>query len=350
MPHWQIDTDRLIHSCKTAVACVFGFILTKVIHLPEDQWILVTIIVVMCAQLFVGSVIQKAYLRFLGTILGCLFASSVILLFGLSNFSIALTIAVAIFLFSYMATSQENLSYAGTLGAVTTVIILIGQQPTLIVVGERFIEISFGILIATLISQFFLPINARTYLRRLQAATLLQMNQFYAAALVKHQINSETEYQALDEAIIKSLFKQRQLAAESKREFLGTKFSPEHFMKTLYAEREIIRAIAHMRTAYLAIHQAHEKLDSLPAMKNYHEAVSNCLTTLTRAINTQKYGSEHIHLPDTATLKRALQPVLLNGEDEQTIVISAYLFSTELLAKSLEKIASLYGVKISPNA
>lgn len=133
-----IDTERLIHSFKTSVACIAGFLLAKIVGLRADQWIVITIIVVMCAQLYVGSVMQKSYLRFLGTIIGCLFATITIIFFGDSFLSILITIALSSFIFSYIATSQESLSYMGTLGAVTTIIIMLGQKPTVIFAGEQF--------------------------------------------------------------------------------------------------------------------------------------------------------------------------------------------------------------------
>lgn len=346
MINWHVDTDRLIHSCKTAVACIIGFILIEYSQFPGDQWILITIIVVMCAQLYVGSVVQKAYLRFLGTVIGCLFAVAVMLLFGTSSLILAIAIGFATFIFSYMATSQESLSYVGTLGAVTTVIILIGQEPTVTIVIERFIEISIGILLATLVSQFFLPINARTHLRRQQAATLGQIRDFYIATLVKHRVELESDLQTLDEAIVKSLFRQRQLAAESAREFLGTKFSPKHFSQTLQAEREIIRSVAFMRHAYQSIDNARDKIDKLPSMQQYHTSVENALNTLIRAINTKKSSSEHIHLPNVTLLREALPPSIGINDREQIIFIDAYLFGAELLSSSLGRIATLYGVGI----
>src|SRR3990167_4305442 len=104
-----IDAERLIHSLKTAIACIIGLILTKLIQFPSDLWIVVSILVVMCAQMYVGSALYKAYLRFLGTTLGCLFAVTAILIGENSYVAIVSTIAISSFIFSYLATGQENL-------------------------------------------------------------------------------------------------------------------------------------------------------------------------------------------------------------------------------------------------
>src|SRR3990167_8470194 len=154
-----INIERVIHSIKTAAAVTIGFLLTRLVGFPADQWIVITILVVMCAQIYVGSVIQKAYLRFLGTMIGCLGATLAIVIFGHTSVTVAITLGLASFTFSYIATGQESLSYAGTLGAVTTAIIMLGQSPTITFAAERFLEISVGLFIATVVSQFFLPIQ-----------------------------------------------------------------------------------------------------------------------------------------------------------------------------------------------
>lgn len=335
-----LDTERLIHSLKTALACIIGYTLTQLVDWPGEQWIVITIIIVMCAQLYVGSVIQKAYLRFFGTIAGCLFASGVILLVGTSGLTIAISIGLATFVFSYIATTQENLSYAGTLGAVTTVIILITPGPTLSNAAQRFIEISVGLLIATAVSQFIIPINARTHLRRQQAKTLSQIRDYYTNVIIKK--DNETLARDLDEAIVKSLFRQRQLAAESKREFLGTKFSKEHFVQTLYAERELIRAIAFMHNAYKQMNEVTLKLHQLPAMHRFNEIIENDLTTLARAISNKK-SKEHLHLPDLKGLKEGIDSL---DQADQRSYLYAYYFGAELLVQSLEKIAKLCNVEV----
>src|SRR5436190_3578629 len=120
--------ERLIHSFKTLIACLIGLALAKLSHLPSGQWIVITIIVVMCSQLYVGSVLQKSYLRFLGTLVGCLFAIIAILIAPNIQVAILGAIAVSAFVFSYIATGQESYPYTGTLGAVTTVIIMLNPQ------------------------------------------------------------------------------------------------------------------------------------------------------------------------------------------------------------------------------
>src|SRR5437588_5452903 len=97
-----IDSERLIHSIKTAIACVLGIALTKWIGFSTGQWVVLTIIVLMCAQIYVGSVIQKSYWRFLGTLVGTVIAILALISLGTTNLSIGVTVAISSFLFSYI--------------------------------------------------------------------------------------------------------------------------------------------------------------------------------------------------------------------------------------------------------
>ena len=128
-----MDTERLTHGLKTAFACLIGFILMRAFHPYIDQWLIITIIVVMCAQLSVGSMMQKSYMRFLGTLSGSMIAALTLVIFGINELAFAIVITMGVLFFSIIATSDKNFSESGTLGAVTVVIILINPHPTLIV-------------------------------------------------------------------------------------------------------------------------------------------------------------------------------------------------------------------------
>ena len=340
----RIDIERLIHSLKAAIACSFAFLLSKIVGLAADPWIVVTVIVVMCAQIYGGSVVQKSYLRFLGTLIGCLLATTTLLIAGDSFLTIFLAIAFAAFLFSYLATSGESLSYTGTLGAVTTVVILMVPHPTPLLASQRFLEISIGILIATLTSQFILPIHARTHLRRAQAKTLEQLRDFYSATMVTHSITTHTDYLELDQSIITALVRQQQLAKESIHELFGEKFNAEHVMLTLYCEREMLRAVSFMHHALAHIHHAETSLAHLPVLEAFNKTTLNSLETLIAVIKSPAAPKEHIHIPNVNALREAILKSVEQGSEEQSIYADGFLFSAKIFTDALGKLAGLYGV------
>lgn len=340
------DIERLIHSFKTAVACIVAYLVTYFLGFASDPWIIITVVVVMCAQIYVGSVLQKAYLRFLGTLFGCILATAVLLTTNINPWVIMCTIAFAGFVFSFVATGRESLSYTGTLGAVTTIIILIGQNPTPAVASARFMEISIGILIATLISQFLLPIHARTHLRRTQAATLEGLQRFYTATMAVSSEATHKEDIELEQLIITSLVKQQKLAKEAAHELLGEKFNTERVTATLYSEREMLRAMTFMNVALTEFQREQIDLTHLPSLTKFNQSILAALATLTDAVNAKNTQQMHIHLPDVITLRAELLAALPKPTVTQTIYADGLLFNATILAKALEKLADLFGVKL----
>lgn len=338
-----IDTERLIHSVKTAIACIIGIALTKIISFPADQWIVITIIVVMCAQIYVGSVVQKAYVRFLGTLIGCLFAMIAVVFFGDSGFVVAGTIGFASLVFSYFATASEALSAAATLGAVTTAIIMLGNSPpTFTYAAERFLEISVGLFIAAVVSQFILPIHARTHLRRSQASTLEQLKNLYTELMITpHQEDPLTDTHHLDENIVKLLLKQRQLAKESTREPFGIDFKTDHFQQTLFCERDILRAMIFMHQAFIHINQD-AVLSTLPELTAFNHQVLETLNALKKVIETHKSTHTTISVPALEPLKRATQEHISPASQETWTYVNGFLFSAEILVHGLATLANLY--------
>jgi uncharacterized membrane protein YgaE (UPF0421/DUF939 family) len=339
---WSFDSERLAHSLKTAIACLVALALTKLLGFKTSPWIVITTIVVMCAQLYVGSVLNKAYLRFLGTLVGCLFAVATLATFGSTGVAIAFAICLSTFVFSYIATEQENYSYAASLGAVTTAIIMLGQQPTLTIAAERFFEIVIGIVIATLISQFILPIHARTHLRRAQALTLEQLRDYYIACMVTQRAYIDVQaFQELDEGIIKSLTKQRQLAKESVREHLAEAFHPEQFMQTLHNERELLRAIDFMRLASMGVTKSAALFQSA-ALVAFNESTVQALNTLITALQSEEGKPRgEISLPCVQTLKQGLDQITIKTDKEDAMYLDGFVFAAEVVATSLKNLGQL---------
>lgn len=340
-----IDIERFIHSTKTVIACVLGLFFTKILGLAGEQWVIITIIVVMCAQIYVGSVMQKAYLRFLGTLIGCLFAALTILIAGDTHIAVVTTIAISSFIFSYLATKQENLTYAATLGAVTTAIIMLGQKPTLGFAFERFLEISLGVFIATIVSQFILPIRASVHLRRAQALTLGQLSDYYQRAMmILTGKSQEVDFHELDEEIVKSLLKQRQLAKESASERLGPAFSTEHFMQSLYAEREMLRAITFMHNALLHNGQASILFAQSTTASVFNKEVLKTFETLIQALDLDDNEGRSITLPSIKDFKEEIRKHPYSSDE--MMYVDGFLFSAEILTKNLAELACLYRIPI----
>lgn len=337
----NIDFDRVIHSIKTALACLIGFALTKVVTFQTDQWVIVTILVVMCAQINVGSMIQKSYHRFLGTLTGSILAVICMELFGHEYIAVASMVAFSGFIFSFIATSEKTYSDAGTLAAVTTTIILIAPHPTLTSAAERFLEISLGIMIAALVSQFVFPIHARFLLRRTQAKTIKQLQDYFELTILTAPTPKNIEaYRELDEAIVKSLTAQRNLAKFSRREYFGDSFNSESFADLLRCEKEIFRSIVCMHFSYDLMPSGRKTLTNLQAVTDFHKDICAAFKKISTCIDSNT-AQETITIPTLQPIKEAILAIKKINTEDDSIYLDGFLFCAELLIIHLAEIAVL---------
>jgi uncharacterized membrane protein YccC len=314
-----IDTERLIHSFKTALACLLGFAITKALHsyLFFDQWLIVTILVVMCAQLSVGSLVFKSSVRFIGTCIGSLLTALTLITFSDDPFMYALVIAFAGMIASYIATGPQSYSDAATLGAVTTAIILINPNPTLSLTAERFLEITIGIIVATLVSHFVLPIHARTHLKRNQAQALKLFSDYYSQATLNPAANKE-KMTELDEAIVQSLMTQRKLAKEAKRELLGSRFEPDRFQKIMDCEKSILRSIDFLNRMYSELN-LYSLLDKNLEWQTFNKTLAALFKKIAERVEEKQTGPFTLAIPSVSQLEDALANELATQENAKNI-------------------------------
>jgi len=144
--HW--NSNRAINSFKTAIACLIGYLVVVFSPLPQPQWIVITILVVMSAQSTIGGMLIKSHMRFWGTLAGGLISIVALFLVGNDVWGVALVLLTATLLFAYIAGSSGDISAAGVLGGVTVVMIMLAHNATVLMAGERLLEIILGIGIA----------------------------------------------------------------------------------------------------------------------------------------------------------------------------------------------------------
>jgi uncharacterized membrane protein YccC len=311
-----------------------------IVPYQADQWLVITIIVVMCAQINVGSVLQKSTMRFLGTCSGSALAALTLLAFGVNPIAIAATIILCSAGFSYIATGEKSYSDAGTLGAVTVVIILLGTKPTLTNAMHRFTEISLGILIATLVSQFVLPIRARDHLRRAQAKTLAQIGEYYRLTFVANP--NENEIQELDEAIVKSLSAQRSLGKQAAREPFGEAFDPVYFSQLLHCEKEIFRSIVCMHYASEMLPPENNVFVKMASVQKFHEAVCLTFDKISAALLERKATQGVATIPSIEAMRDAIHAIRPVTAKDDIVYLDGFLFCAEILTVQVTRLVLLF--------
>ncbi len=70
----------LVHSLRTAIACVVSLLVAQLFRLPEAYWAPITTVVI--TQSSLGAALAVSWHRFLGTVLGALVGAAAATYFG----------------------------------------------------------------------------------------------------------------------------------------------------------------------------------------------------------------------------------------------------------------------------
>ena len=335
----KLDNNRLIHSLKTAIAFLLGVFIVRIFHFPQDgQWVLISILVVMCAQSRVGAIIQKSYMRFLGTVLGACIAALTLWLAYPSVIWTTLILCFTTALFSYIADSPSYLSEAGPLGAVTTVIILIGINPSYANVLSRFFEISLGIVIALLVSRFIWPLHSRTQLRYIVLNTLKNLQKISQQLKGFYSAEAEKSYEAYEDKVISRFSSQSKLLDEVMRESFGRSPLAHVFKAILRSEREILRWISLMKNALMSFsEEMRANINQQARVQKIYERSDKLFEALIEQLNDKE--SEYPSTTLASILKwknevhKELSPLITTDSDK--LAIDLFIFAAGNLLNQL---------------
>ncbi|OIZ94189.1 hypothetical protein A1D18_04850 [Candidatus Rickettsiella isopodorum] len=344
----KLNSDRIIHSLKTAIALLFGLLVSYLFKLPlQGRWVVITILVVMCAQSRVGAILQKSYMRFLGSVIGASVASLMLWLVYPNVVFTILILCIATAVFSYIADSPSTWSEAGPLGAVTLIIIVISQNPNFYTVVSRFLEINLGIVIALLVSRFIWPLHSRTKLRYILIDTL--QNQKNLAQQLEeftfsYDDKSEKPYEVFENKILNNIGIQKKLFQEVMSESFGRSNLSQAFKNILDAEREILRCITLMRNALMnfsdqniLIFNQHAEVQKIYQL--IQDLFQKSLDILKKKDEEQAVEIIEVFSDWKKEIKFQLKSLEINQSDQ--FAIDLFIFSAEQLLVQLRTLISL---------
>ena len=345
--HPKLDNNRIIHSLKTAIAFLLGVFIVRVFHFPLDgRWVLISILVVMCSQSRVGAIMQKSYMRFLGTVLGASIAALTLWLIYPSVVWTTLILCLTTALFSYIADSPGYLSEAGPLGAVTTVIILVGQNPSYASVLSRFFEISLGIAIALLVSRFIWPLHSRTQLRYNVTNTLRDLRKLLEQLTLFTATEAEENYELYEDKIISRFTGQAKLLDEVMRESFGRSTLAQRFKNILRTEREVLRCISLMKNALINFsEQARLSFNQQSQVQKTYAVSQQLFESLIEQLNdkTDKTNKNTVEFSDELgwekEMHQELDPLVTSTSDK--LALDLFIFAAGSLLTQLNSMNSL---------
>lgn len=325
-----------INAFKTCIAVMVAYFLGLGLGNFFDiqrmyLWMVITVLVVMSTQPNLGGALDKALMRFLGTIVGAIVAILITAIIPVGYTQILLVMPF-IFMAVYFAGASKY-SYAGTLAGITLVIIILSQQPSVQIAVYRAVEILLGITIALIVNRFIFPIRAETRLKQSFAKTILQIHDFFDILFVER----DQSHRKLRESIFNEFAKHLTLVKELKYE-QSTKNVREFEKMSLY----IRRLYRYMIVIYEYIEFAFDsktisKLDKEPAFIEFKRYIMKSLVDISCDIKKRK----RISYQELFDFEKHILPLLkdvdiLNDQDE------SFIFSVQMFLNALKKLSLEY--------
>lgn len=143
---------HLKHAAKTGLAAVLAYYLAHFIKLPESYWAAISAIIVMYSD--VSRTITASGQRLVGTAIGVSVGGLFVALFGEKLWAFGIAVAITVFLCGLLGFADA----ARLAGVAVAIVMLIGHpMHPWIAPLHRFLEVSFGIVIAVLVSGLLWP-------------------------------------------------------------------------------------------------------------------------------------------------------------------------------------------------
>lgn len=153
MPN-SLIIERFKQALKTGLAAVLALYLARFLRLPESYWAAISAVIVMYSD--VTRTIRASGFRLVGTAIGVTIGGGFAALFGdrLWAFGVAITLTVLVCALLGFADAAR---LAGVAVAIVMLISHTGKPWT--VALHRFLEVSFGMVIAVLVSALVWPVR-----------------------------------------------------------------------------------------------------------------------------------------------------------------------------------------------
>lgn len=143
---------RLKHAAKTGLAAVLSLYLARFLHLPESYWAAISAIIVMYSD--VSRTRKASGFRLVGTAIGVSVGGAFAALFGQNVWAFGAAVTLTVLICAMMGFAEA----ARLAGVAVAIVMLVGHPGSPWTTAlHRFLEVSFGIVIAVLVSTLIWP-------------------------------------------------------------------------------------------------------------------------------------------------------------------------------------------------
>jgi uncharacterized membrane protein YccC len=146
--HRETAWPIVVHSLRTAIACVVSLLVARLFRLPEAYWAPITTVVI--TQSSLGAALAVSWGRFQGTILGVVVGAAMATWFGPH----AVAFGVGMFLLGLIRiVTHSDLTLYRFGGVALAIVLLVPRTgPPWQIAFHRFVEVSIGIAVALMFS------------------------------------------------------------------------------------------------------------------------------------------------------------------------------------------------------
>jgi uncharacterized membrane protein YgaE (UPF0421/DUF939 family) len=150
------NIERLKQAFKIGLAAALSYYLARFLGLPESYWAPISAIIVMYSD--VSKTVKASAYRLIGTAIGVTIGAATAALFGIHLWSFGLAVTLTVLICAFLGFED-----AARLSGVAVAIVMLVSHPgrPWIAAIHRFLEVSFGILIAVLVSMLIWPSRER---------------------------------------------------------------------------------------------------------------------------------------------------------------------------------------------
>ncbi|MBK2267892.1 FUSC family protein [Francisella philomiragia] len=321
--------NALKATVAVAIAYTLGLLLGNFFNIEQMYlWMTITVVVVMSTQPNLGGALDKALMRFLGTVAGAMVALVIIAV--VQNHILQVLLILPFICLAVYFAGASKYSYAGTLAGITIIIIILNKQPGVQVAIYRAIEISLGIAISLFVNRFIFPIRAETRLKESYVKTISEIHDFFDILFIERNHS----HKKLRTSIFHEFAKHLTLIKELKYEKSAKKVQ-EFEKMSLY----IRRLYRYMIVMYEYIEFSFDPetiadLDKEPAFVEFKKYIMKSLTDVSEDIKKRK----RISYKELLRFERHILPLLkdvrvLNDKDE------SFIFYIKMFLNALKRLS-----------
>jgi uncharacterized membrane protein YgaE (UPF0421/DUF939 family) len=321
---------------KTALAGCLAMYFASILRMPQPYWAAISAMIVMQTNL--GAAVKQSWIRFAATAVGAAVSIPFMEAFGqnLVVFGVAVLVTVVLCTILHL---EDGLRLAAVTIAIIMLVPNTGRPwvPAL----NRFLEVSFGILIALVVAEFVLPATALESLRQALAETFLQLDTFLSALLLRFRGERVDDLEAL-RASLATLARQN-AAFHAHGRYEPARWSPRRItlVKLLQCEERMSRAVETLDIACDGAFCGGIDLQWEPEFSALCEGISRSLQRIAEGILTRKFSTPEFDFEAAiqaldATANAALVSVTPAASTLESVLRShTIFFALETLAREL---------------